>query len=303
MWEEAPALLASLDALRVAVTIFDSRDRLVYANAHLNYLLRSLPPQQTLIGKSYEELVRLEVEGGEIAPSALAQGLPVFIARRLAQLRDGAWAPCDVALADQRVMEIKARRTSAGATVLLWTDVTAARAHMARLEEAVALSAEAFAFFDRRDRLIMGNELYAQLCGVKALDELMGKTFPEIAALVAWSGRIVLDETPQALAGTPHQGPPPAGGRGDAEDQQRRMLPGARPRHPRWRPGHRLHRHHRQSAGRNRAGPSSRACWRKPASGPRSRAPISPTSPPGWTRPAPRWTAPRPRCCAPWAMN
>jgi two-component system cell cycle sensor histidine kinase PleC len=196
-WQEAPALLAALDALRVAVTIFDAQGRLRYANAHLNHLLRALPPAATLIGKSYEEIVRLEIEGGEIAPSALAAGIPAFVARRLAQLEPGAWAPCDVALANRRMMELKARRTPDGMTVLLWTDVTGARAHLSRLEDAVSLSAEALAFFDTEDRFIMGNALYAQICGT-TLDELLGKTFSDIARLVAYSGRLVLDEEPEA---------------------------------------------------------------------------------------------------------
>src|SRR5262245_1660969 len=147
MWEEAPALLASLDALRTAITIFDDKGRLLYANAHLNYLLRSLPPHEQLIGRSYEELVRLEIAGGEIAPAALTGGIPAFVSQRLAQLGERAFAPLDVLLSDHRVIEIKARRNPTGHTVLLWSDVTAARAQLARLEEAVALSAEAFAFF------------------------------------------------------------------------------------------------------------------------------------------------------------
>jgi signal transduction histidine kinase len=65
------------------------------------------------------------------------------------------------------------------------------------LQEAISLSAEAFAFFDAADRLVLANERYAHLCGV-ALDELMGNTFSQIAAKVAYSGRIVLAETPQA---------------------------------------------------------------------------------------------------------
>jgi two-component system cell cycle sensor histidine kinase PleC len=68
---------------------------------------------------------------------------------------------------------------------------------MIRLQEAVALSAEAFAFYDANDRLILANDLYAHLCGVQTLDQLMGKTFPEIAAMGAYSGRILLDETPE----------------------------------------------------------------------------------------------------------
>jgi signal transduction histidine kinase len=195
-FDEAAALLASLDSLRVAVTIFGSDDRLIYANAHLNYLLRSLPPHALLLGKHYQDIIALEIAGGEIADSALAGGVAAFAATRLEQLRDGAWAPLDVPLADHRVMEIKARRTADGRTVLLWTDVSHARAQLARLQEAVSLSAEAFAFFDKDDRLVMGNDLYAQLCGVK-LSTLMGMPFPAIASLVAYSGRIKLDGTPE----------------------------------------------------------------------------------------------------------
>lgn len=195
--EDAAALLGTLDCLRSAITIFDANGRLIYANAHLNYLFRSFPPREILIGKSYQELIRLEIEGGEIAPEALAGGIKSFIVRRLAQLKPEAFAPHDLALADHRVVEIKARRTRDGHTLLLWTDVTAARAQLARLQEAVALSAEAFAFFDSGDRLILANELYAQLCGVKSLDMLIGKTFPEIAALVAYSGRLLLEEVPE----------------------------------------------------------------------------------------------------------
>ena len=194
---EAPALLASLDALRSAITILDADGRLLYANAHLNHLLRSLPPHEALIGSTYEDLIRLEIEGGEIAPAALAGGVNAFIARRMAQLEERAYAPLDVPLADHRVIEIKARKVRNGHTVLLWSDVTSARAQLARLEEAVALSAEAFAFFDSNDLLIMGNDLYAHLIGMP-LDQLIGKPFPEIAATVAYKGRILLDETPEA---------------------------------------------------------------------------------------------------------
>ena len=191
------ALLRSLDSLRTAVTIFDRDGRLLYANAHLNFLFRSFPPRESLIGRSYGELIRLEIEGGEIAPSALAGGTQSFIAQRLNQLRDDEFAPRDVALRDHRVVEIKARRGENGHTVLLWSDVTTARAQLTRLQEAVSLSAEAFAFYDANDRLILANELYASLCGVQKLDELIGGTFPEICAKVAYSGRMVLDETPE----------------------------------------------------------------------------------------------------------
>ena len=79
-----------------------------------------------------------------------------------------------------------------GRTVVLWTDVTQARHHLARLEEAVALSADAVVFYDKAERFLMGNDLYAQIAGVK-LEELRGRSFLDVVTRVAQSGRIVLD--------------------------------------------------------------------------------------------------------------
>jgi len=194
---DAEALLRNLDGLRSVITIFGPDHRLLFVNAHINYLFRSFPPYLTLIGKSYEDLIRLEIDGGEISPAMLTGGYGPFIAQRMTQLREKSWAPRDISLSDRRVVELKARKSEDGCTVLLWTDVTAARAQMARLQEAVALSAEAFAFYDARDRLILANDLYAQLCGVRSLDELLGKTFSEIVTSVVHSGRLLLDGTPE----------------------------------------------------------------------------------------------------------
>lgn len=175
----APGLAEALDCLRTGVTLFDSAERLVYANRHMGYIFRSLPPRDLLEGLSYEELIRLEIEGGEIAP-AEARDIHRFIARRRAQFRDGERRPIDIRLADGRIVEIKARPVPGGGWIALWSDVTAARSAQARLEDAVALTAEAFAFFDSRDRLSMCNELYASFYGYASPREARGATFPEL---------------------------------------------------------------------------------------------------------------------------
>jgi two-component system cell cycle sensor histidine kinase PleC len=194
---EVLALLPLLDTLRVAVTTFDAHSRLTYANAHLNHLFAGLPPRETLLGRRYGEMLRLMVEGGEIAPVMLAGGVEAFVARALAQIKPGSHAACDIALAGGRVVEVKARHAGDGAAILLWSDVTQARAQFARLEEAVALSADAFAIYDRADRLVMANALYARLVGVE-LDALLGHTFADVVTMVTRSGRILFDEDPKA---------------------------------------------------------------------------------------------------------
>ncbi len=183
-------LLDSLHALRIAITMFDTAGRLTFANAHLNHFIRGLPPREQLTGLSYEDIIRLELPG--IAPSQLKDGIEAFIDLRMGQLAPGAWAPLDVALADGRIVEIKARRDGHGGAILLWNDVTHERHQLARLEEAIRLSADAFAFYDSRDQFVTGNEQYALLAG-KPLVALRGKTFEVIIRDIVQSGRLVFD--------------------------------------------------------------------------------------------------------------
>ncbi len=189
---QAVDLLPALDSLRIAITIFDAQGRLIHANRHLNFIFPTLPPVERLVGEPYEELVRRELASGAIAKSARPQGDEAFIAARLAQLQPNAYAPRDVALSDGRILELKARRDASGRIVLLWSDVTQARHHLARLEEAVALSADAVVFYDKADRFLMGNDLYAQIAGM-TLEELRGRHFLDIITRVAQSGRVLLD--------------------------------------------------------------------------------------------------------------
>src|SRR5271154_1531616 len=130
-----PDVLVALDALRSAVTVFDSNERLTYVNQHFNHLFRGLPPREALIGLSYEALIRLELENGELAEIEAARGADAFVAGRRAQLREGIYAPRDIRLADGRIVEIKSRRTPDGGWIALWSDATAPRHLLSRFED------------------------------------------------------------------------------------------------------------------------------------------------------------------------
>ena len=176
---EASAL-AALDALRVAVTIFDAGERLTYCNAHFAHLFRTMPPLEELIGRSYCEIVQLEVAGGEIAPSETLSDPEAFLTRRYAQLHGGEYKPLDVHLADGRIVEIKARRIAGGGWIALWSDVTEARALLARLTDTIELCADAFAFWDMQDRLAICNSCFAELHGYGETADLVGLSFRDV---------------------------------------------------------------------------------------------------------------------------
>ncbi|MEI9995741.1 MAG: PAS-domain containing protein [Rhizomicrobium sp.] len=198
--DEAPLtgiLPDALDCLRIAITIYDAGERLVYANQHLDYLFRKLPKRDALLGLCYGDIVRLEAAGGEIADSALSGGVEAFVARRRGQLVSGDFRPFDLPLADGRILEIKSRRTAAGGWIALWSDVTLARHALGRLESAIELSADAFAFFDHADRLVVCNRDYAALHGRK-LESIRGASFRELLADAVGRGRVRIEGDAEA---------------------------------------------------------------------------------------------------------
>ncbi len=188
--EEGIALAEALDALRIAITIYDSRERLIFANEHYSHMFGAMPTRGEAEGLSYDQLIRLEVAGGEIASVADVDG---YVALRREQLRDGDFRPRDIRLSDGRIVEIKARRTRAGGWILLWTDVTQARHVHSRLESALALSADAFAFFDRDDHLVMCTADFAHLHGFETSEALVGRKALEIAKDAGERGRFQID--------------------------------------------------------------------------------------------------------------
>jgi two-component system, cell cycle sensor histidine kinase PleC len=192
-----PSVVEALHCLRVALTVFDAAERLVFVNEHFNYLFRSLPPRDELIGLTYEELIRLELASGEIAGPSVPQDVDAFVAERRSQFTEGEYHPRDIALADGRIVEIKARHTASGGWIALWTDVTAARHVLGRLQNAIALSADAFAFFNSKDRLVLCNGEYAEINGAETPEELIGQSFGELVRKQAARGLVTGADGPQ----------------------------------------------------------------------------------------------------------
>lgn len=185
-------VLDALDRLRVAITIFDASEQLVYCNTHYNYLFRTLPPSESLLGASYESLVRLEIAGGEISPAAILD-TEAFVTERRRQLIEGDFHPLDIPLADGRIIELKSRRTGDGGRILLWNDATHARRLMTRLEDTIELSVDGFAFWNDRDRLMLCNSVFAEMHGFAAPDNAFGLSFTDLSEHAVAHGKFVIE--------------------------------------------------------------------------------------------------------------
>ena len=118
--DDRDALLDALETLSVAVTVLDAEGRLLFASDGLNRLFRGLPPWPDLVGRSYEEIVRLGVP--EVAACALGDDAKTFLALRFSRLGRRTRVPLTVPLADGRVIAIRARPCRQGGTVLVWSE-------------------------------------------------------------------------------------------------------------------------------------------------------------------------------------
>jgi len=196
------ALFEALDCLRTGITVFDRDERLVYCNEHYRYLFRSCPSVGVLIGRTYEALIRMEIANGEIAGNAVIADPDSLVADRLAHMRYGEYRPYDLRLSDGRLVEIKARRTRSGGWVALWCEATHARQTLDRLEDVISLSADAFAFWDQADRLVLCNAHFAELHGAASEQTLFGRTFLDIVRESAERGLFLVPEDIESWVAT-----------------------------------------------------------------------------------------------------
>lgn len=124
-------LESAIEALGDAFVLFDSDEKIVTCNAKYREFFEDIPGLLTS-EVSFETLVRRLVELGKF-PDAVGRE-EEWIARRLEQYRDPA-GPFEVAIGDDRYVEVHDSRTKNGDFVSLRVDITESRRQTRRLEE------------------------------------------------------------------------------------------------------------------------------------------------------------------------
>lgn len=195
--EDMGILVGALDALRVAIAIFDERDVLVYCNEHYRYVYRSFATIDEILGLTFRDIVRIKAENGEIAGDLVVQDLDAWVEQRVTQHRNPTSSRIEQRLADGRWIEIKERPTGDGGVIGLWADITGQKRSEMRLEDAIQSTGDGFAVWDQADRLVLFNDKYAELhnCGENTIEA--GETFAEVMTCVMAEG-LFRSEDPKA---------------------------------------------------------------------------------------------------------
>lgn len=156
-------ILQGLDALRVGIAVFNAEDRLVYCNQHYRYIYRSFARLEELPGRSFEEILRLLLDNGEIAGQEVLEDAEGWITRRLARHHDRTPEPIVERLADGRWFEIKERPIPGGGVIGHWQDVTTQKTDHFRLRSAFESAADGLVMWDQSDHMVLCNDLFLDL--------------------------------------------------------------------------------------------------------------------------------------------
>jgi len=156
-------ILQGLDALRVGIAVFDAEDRLAYCNQHYRYIYRSFASLEELLGCSFEEILHLLLDNGEIAGQEVLDNPEGWIAQRLARHHERIPQPIVERLTDGRWFEIKERPIPGGGVIGHWQDVTTQKTDHLRLKSAFESAADGLVMWDQSDHMVLCNELFLDL--------------------------------------------------------------------------------------------------------------------------------------------
>ncbi len=175
----------AFDALRTGLAVFDSDDVVVYHNRHLLHIYLAFDGMPSLLGRTYESILRTLLENGEIAGREVIDDPEGWLRRRVEQHRRQR-----VVVEEQRIdgrwIQEKSRSIPSGGTVGQWSDITERKRHELLLVDAVECSADGFSIWDQRDRLVLFNSKFAERLGGN--DVRTGDTFCELVTQISQSG-------------------------------------------------------------------------------------------------------------------
>ncbi len=158
-------IAAAFDCLRIALTVFDRHDRLIYANQHFRYLFRCFKRIEPLLGLSFEDILSATVKNGEVADEDAVRDPDGWVKQRVAEHQSRPYQAFEERLSDGRHLQVKERTTPDGGSVLLWVDISDAMRQRLRLEDAIDGACDGFALWNEDDKLLTCNTRFAQLFG------------------------------------------------------------------------------------------------------------------------------------------
>ena len=168
-------LLDAIGILPDAFALYDPEDRLVMCNQRF---VESIPGKRTMadvVGRSYEEIVRMSLEGGTLIPPEYRRDLPGWATELGRRHRKPGSDDFVFETSDHRWFQLRERRTTDGGVVAVRADITELKAnedrirHLAHHDPLTGLPNRRL-LEDRMTQAFNGARRYSQFVAVMLVD-------------------------------------------------------------------------------------------------------------------------------------
>ncbi len=192
---ESEALLREvMESIDASIVVFDADDRFVLANQRYHEVHPHLPPDDQLVGRSFEDILRMTIAAGRSRNWEPGEDAEAFVARRLRERRDQSRSNWIARNPDGRADLVRNTRTPSGRRITMRVDITEQQDLMDRLTRAETEARETAALMrevidsldgslvvhDKDDRFVMANKRYHELYPHFPPDsEMVGTTFED----------------------------------------------------------------------------------------------------------------------------
>lgn len=175
------SILACLDTLRVGVTLFDEKDRLIYSNEHFRLMFESLGQsieQDDNTPVTFPSLIR-RLKGKAKPGDDTLRTLDDWLDERDRRVQQQDYRPLDLRFNDGRWFQVK-ERVESESLIRLWVDISDLRKNEIRLEDALSIVDVATAFWDQNDRLAAFNNHFVNVFSTEEAEIKVGDSFADV---------------------------------------------------------------------------------------------------------------------------
>lgn len=185
-----------LDGNSDPFAMFDAEDRLVLCNK--SWLdMADREPLDTLLGQRFEDILRSNLKQGVLGDQDEAE-IEAFITWRMENHFARTGEPFQVARGDGRVFMFRENPTRDGGVLTAASDITEVERARALMDQALESVDQAFALYDRNDRLVIWNSKFARR--IRPVDLHEGMDFTVIARDAAHNVVRLLDMDGQEIS-------------------------------------------------------------------------------------------------------
>ncbi|BBK44823.1 hypothetical protein STVA_48430 [Allostella vacuolata] len=194
-------LRSVLDCLDTTIVAYDADDRYLFGNAAYHRRYPHLPPDEQLIGRTFEEMLRQTIAAGSFADAQAKHDPEAYVARRVAEFRANQPAMSEWMTASGNWEKVRVIRTPSGVRLSVRTRITEVKRvyeELRRTKERLEAEMAVRNSFVRR----LGHEFrtplsavlgYAEMISDEVLGALETPKYRDYAALIHHSGQHLLD--------------------------------------------------------------------------------------------------------------